>query len=338
MDRIDPFRQGYVGHELQNRGVEEHRLVGGRGDGMRLFEVRNGLGLQFTVSADRCADLSRLSLDGVNFGFFSASGYVHPAYYDGAGKGSEGSFTGGFLATCGLENVGPPCVDEEEALPLHGRVGNLPAERVSWDMDAHSLWIQAVIPHGGFFGRKLRLTRRWTCSCEKNELVLTDTVENVGDKESPLMLLYHINLGYPLLSERSELFLPARETVPRDPRAAEGMEHWREIAPPQPNFQEQCYYHRFSTEGVAGLYNPTLEKGVLIRFDPRELPCLTQWKMLGFGEYVLGLEPGNCYPDGRAECRRQGLLDFLAPGETRSFTLHLTFPDSPAAWSAATAG
>ena len=50
----------YIGHESQFFGVEEHRLVGGRGDGMRLLQVRNGKRLEFTVSADRAADISRL--------------------------------------------------------------------------------------------------------------------------------------------------------------------------------------------------------------------------------------------------------------------------------------
>ena len=56
----------YIGHPAQIYGVEEVRLVGGRGDGMRLFEVRNATGLAFTVSADRCADIVRLSLHGTN--------------------------------------------------------------------------------------------------------------------------------------------------------------------------------------------------------------------------------------------------------------------------------
>ena len=33
----------YIGHESQLRGVEEHHLVGGKGDGMRLYEIHNGL-------------------------------------------------------------------------------------------------------------------------------------------------------------------------------------------------------------------------------------------------------------------------------------------------------
>ena len=32
----------YIGHDTQYYGVEEHRLVGGKGDGMALFEVNNG--------------------------------------------------------------------------------------------------------------------------------------------------------------------------------------------------------------------------------------------------------------------------------------------------------
>ena len=34
----------YIGHESQLFGVEEVRLVGGKGDGMRLLQVRNGSG------------------------------------------------------------------------------------------------------------------------------------------------------------------------------------------------------------------------------------------------------------------------------------------------------
>lgn len=99
----------YLGHEQQLSGVEEHRLVGGKGDGMRLLEVRNGKGLECTVSADRCADLSRVTFMGRNIGYFSPCGYVAPAYYDKEGSNWLKSFTAGFLTTCGLTAVGSPC-------------------------------------------------------------------------------------------------------------------------------------------------------------------------------------------------------------------------------------
>ena len=46
----------YIGHETQLSGVEEHRLVGGKGDGMRLYEATNGKGLELTLSPDRNGD------------------------------------------------------------------------------------------------------------------------------------------------------------------------------------------------------------------------------------------------------------------------------------------
>ena len=70
----------YIGHPTQLCGVEEHRLVGGKGDGMRLYEVRNGNGLEMTLSPDRNGDIARLFCRGINLSYFSPCGYVAPAY------------------------------------------------------------------------------------------------------------------------------------------------------------------------------------------------------------------------------------------------------------------
>lgn len=112
----------YYGHESQLFGVEEYRLTGGKGDGLRLLRVQNGKGLDFTISADRCADISRLHFRGENCGFFSANGYVSPAYYDDKEAGWLKIFSAGFLSTCGLLAVGSPCTDEGVRLPLHGAI------------------------------------------------------------------------------------------------------------------------------------------------------------------------------------------------------------------------
>ena len=41
--------------------------------------------------------------------------------------------------------------------------------------------------------------------------------------------------------------------------------------------------------------------------------------MMGVRDYVLGLECGNCYPDGRDVMRRNGMLKFLEPGESVTY-------------------
>ena len=67
------------------------------------------------------------------------------------------------------------------------------------------------------------------------------------------------------------------------------------------------------------------ELGLVITFDSRKLNYFTEWKMMGVRDYVLGLEPGNCHPDGRKKMREDGTLKILAPEEevTYGFAVHM---------------
>lgn len=309
----------YIGHSSQLCGVEEVRLVGGKGDGMRLLQLRNAAGLAMTVCADRCADIYRLNFKGDNMGYFSANGYVAPAYYDEPGTGFLKSFTAGFLTTCGLTAVGSPCTDEGETLPLHGTVGNIPCERIWWDEDEENIYIHAIVNDSGIFARKLMLRRTITCGKHINIIKITDTIENQGDQESPVMILYHMNMGYPLLSENAVVEIPSVSVKPRNAHAAEDLDTWNKMLLPTPGFEEQCYFHNFENEGKASIYNPDIRKGLTISFDPKSLDHFTEWKMMGYRDYVLGLEPGNCHPDGRDVMRKEGKLKFLAPSESITY-------------------
>ena len=314
----------YIGHSSQLCGIEEVRLIGGKGDGMRLLQLRNAAGLEMTISADRCGDISRLVYKGDNFGYFSPNGYVAPAYYDQPGIGFLKSFTAGFLTTCGLTAVGSPCVDEGEELPLHGTIGNIPCERIWWTEDDLNLYIHAEINDSGIFARKLHMSRLITVSKTEGKFSIEDTVENRGDTESPVMILYHMNMGYPLLSENSVVEIPSEKVAPRNDHAAEGLETWHKMLPPTAGFEEQCYFHSFSENGYASIYNPDINKGLSMQYDAKTLGYFTEWKMMGYRDYVLGLEPGNCHPDGRDVMRREGKLQFLQPGESCTFRVDIT--------------
>ena len=314
----------YLGHPSQLCSVEEVRLQGGKGDGMRLLQIRNAAGMELTISADRCADISRLIFKGDNMGYFSPCGYVAPGYYDDRGDGFLKSFTAGFLTTCGLTAVGSPCVDESETLPLHGTIGNTPCDRLWWTEDENNLYIHAEISDSRIFARKLHLSRVITVSKIESRFTVTDTVENQGDTESPVMLLYHMNMGYPLLSERSVVDISSTEVKPRNEHAAKDLDTWANMLPPTPGFEEQCYFHSFDREGQASIYNPDIRKGLTIKFDTAQLDHFTQWKMMGVHDYVLGLEPGNCTPDGRDVIRRQGKLKYLEPGESKTYQVSIT--------------
>ena len=322
----------YLGHANQLSGVEEHRLIGGKGDGMRLFEVRNGLGLECTVVPDRCADIYRLSFMGQNMGFFSPCGYVGPAYYDDRETNWLKSFTAGFLTTCGLTAVGNPCEDEGEALPLHGTIGNIPAENARWYRDGDKLIVEADIVDARIFSRKLQLHRKLVFSTTENKITLTDTVENHGDDVSPVMVLYHMNMGYPLLSENTRLQIPSVKVTPRNDHAAKDLDTHLKGLKPTPHFEEQCYFHEFEKVGKAKMFNTAIGVGLAITFDTGNLNHFCQWKMMGRHDYVMGLEPGNCTPDGRDVMRREGKLQFLQPGETTQFSFDVTFFTDETVW------
>ena len=317
----------YIGHESQLYGVEEVRLVGGRGDGMRLLNIKNGKGLELTLSADRCADISRLSLCGVNFGYFAPCGYVAPTYYDHVGAGFLKSFTAGFLTTCGLCAVGSPCVDDGEETPLHGTISNTPAEIVNYWTDDKYIHVMARIRDAQIFGRQLLLDREYLISLDSNEMTMTDTVTNIGSREVPLQMLYHCNIGYPLLDEDTELSIPSVEVTPRNAHAAEDIQNCLKMEKPQPGYEERCYFHKMQGEAKVIVYNKKLSKGLIMSYDSNVLKYFTEWKMMGVHDYVLGIEPGNTLPDGRDVMRAKGLLEMLAPGEKKTHSIKFTFTE-----------
>ena len=320
----------YIGHDSQLYGVEEHRLVGGKGDRIRLYEVNNGKGLMLTVSPDRCADITRLRYKGINMSYFSPCGYAAPAYYDSIGTNWLKTFTAGFLTTCGLQAVGSPCCDEGEELPLHGSIANQPCEQAYWTEEGSELVIHAVVKDETIFGRKLRLTRQIRVSTEENSFEIRDTIQNTGDRVEPFEILYHMNMGYPLLDEDSIVEIPTTEVMPRDAHAAEDIEHWMRMEQPQAGYQERCYYHKFAdANGRASIYQPKLGAGLQISFDAEELDGFVEWKMMGVRDYVLGLECGNCYPDGRDVMRQTGMLKFLNPGEEKTYTVRISMMEEP---------
>ena len=87
--------------------------------------------------------------------------------------------------------------------------------------------------------------------------------------------------------------------------------------------------------GKAGVFHPGNHTGLLLRYDTEALPYFTQWKMMGVRDYVMGLEPGNCNPEGRKAWKEQGKLEYLQPGEEKSFRVRLDFFDCYADWQKA---
>lgn len=69
------------------------------------------------------------------------------------------------------------------------------------------------------FTEHLTLRREITVGYEQKGFSFVDTVENISYHTRPFMLLYHFNMGYPLVSEDSRLYLPVSNTRPRNAHA-----------------------------------------------------------------------------------------------------------------------
>ncbi len=316
----------YIGHPAQISGAEEVILAKGKGKGMTLLQIRNGIGLEITLSADRAMDIARVALKGDNLGYFSPCGYVAPSFYDNRGSGFLKSFTAGFMTTCGLSAVGSPCTDNGEELPLHGTIANTPCENYSYEETETEITVKAQVRDAAIFSHQLVMEREYRISKTQNKVLLCDKIKNTGSSETPLEVLYHCNIGYPLLSENTVLDIPAVMTEPRNDHAKEGISDCLKVEKPQRGYEEMCYYHTLSC-GRVSAYNPDIKKRAAISFDVGELPYFTEWKMMGEHDYVLGLEPGNCLPDGRDVMRRKGLLEFLKPGEEKFHHIEFCFTE-----------
>lgn len=321
----------YIGHPSQISGVEEFSLLKGKGKGMTILEVRNGNGLQMSLSADRAMDIARIFVDGVNMGYFAPCGYVAPAYYDNRGLKFLKSFTAGFITTCGFGNVGSPCEDDGEELPLHGTISHTPCDFYSYNETDDEIIVTSTVRDASIFADQLLLERKYICKKAENKIILEDTIKNIGSKKSPCMLLYHINIGYPLLSENAKVNIPAKSAIWNSEVAKRGFDDRLKMEKPQRGYAEQCFYYDVIDEdGICSvsIFNPDINKGLKISYDKSTLDSFTEWKMMGEKDYVLGLEPGNCNPDGRCVVRKEGKLKELNPNEEYKTRVVLEFVNS----------
>lgn len=309
----------YIGHAFQVFGVQRYTLEDGKGRGMRFLHIKNGIGLEMHISIDRACDIAGVSINGKNVSYMCSNGFVAPSYYDDKGAGFLKSFSAGFLTTCGLTQVGSPNLFEGKELPLHGTISHIPASAVNYWIDDEKISIEAVIEDETIFSHKLVLHRSIVVSTITNQFSVEDRIENRGEEVVPLQLLYHINLGYPLICEKAELRINSSMIEPRDDVAKSDIKHWSKIEAPAKQYVEKCYYHHFTNHPEVSVYNPSTHVTCKIDFDHKQLPYLTQWKMFKNRDYVLGLEPGNCFPDGCKVSEEKGRLSTLEPSASKSF-------------------
>jgi hypothetical protein len=322
----------HVGRMDQLAGIRLVEAQEGKARGSRLLDVWTGSGLRFQVNADRTLDISSCEFKGVPLSWRSPAGDIHPAYYEPQGTGWLRSFPGGLLTTCGLDQFGLPSQDGGTQYGLHGRISNTPTAqanyRTYWEGEEYILEISAETRQAALFAENLVLRRCISTALGSNRIQLKDEITNDGFDPTPHMLLYHFNLGFPPVSENTRLHLKTDQTQARDEAAQDGLDQWEIFQPPTPGYQEQVFIHRpvVDQQGIATveLSNPILGIGLRWSYQAANLPYLMEWKMMGEGAYVVGVEPANCNGlGGRAATRDMGQLPVLEPGENQSYQIDL---------------
>ena len=215
-----------------------------------------------------------------------------------------------------------------ESYGLHGRVSNRPARLAAygerWDGDECVLFAEGEVLQASVFGEQLLLRRRIEARVGETCLRIEDEVVNVGHDPTPHMLLYHVNVGWPVVDNGARLLVPATAVDARGDYPTNG---YRTMHAPIRGYTEQVFEHELAAEPdgrvPVAVVNDELELAAYEVFRVDQLPHHFVWRMLGEGTYVVGIEPSTNRTAGRLDARARGELIELAPGESRNYDLEL---------------
>ena len=316
--------------------VKKRTLKGGLRDGVDVVEIDNGL-LRFVIVPTRGMALWKAWLGELELGWQSpVKGPVHPKFVP-VDEASGIGWLNGFdelLCRCGLEFNGAPEWGEDGRLKhtLHGKIANTPAHRCELSVDeaTETIEVKGVVDEARLFGNNLRLESSYVTRLGSPTLLLIDRIVNLGSTPADLELLYHINVGRPLVSAGAAVHAAVQTLVPRTPAAADGLAQWQTYSAGKPGAPEQVFFFELLGDDVGKtrvvLQSAHGERGLQLSFNTREFPYFALWKnQLPDGDgYVTGLEPCINFPNPKSFEKQHGRVAVLAPGETRSFSIEIT--------------
>ncbi len=309
-------------------GIRTIEYQDGFAKGLRAYEVINGA-IRFTVYIDKCLDIGELYYNGIPMHYHARPGVMNGNwFYDG--KNAPRSIMCGMLFTCGLSNVGPmQKLENGQTQPQHGLIRNTPAElsgaRTYWVGDDYYLELSGTMREASLFGTNLVLRRTITTKLGETAIKIHDEIENESSTDAvPLMLMYHCNVGFPMLDAGSRLIINPVETGERDEVARLGRRSESPFAfgKPEVHYDEQVFYYKLLADENhmchATMVNSERHLALTISYSDRELPNLIHWKCKDAGNYVTGIEPSNCYPEGLKKEEENGTLRCLTANEVIS--------------------
>ncbi|MEH6522829.1 DUF4432 family protein [Sulfitobacter sp.] len=306
--------------------------------GVRVLELRSGGGLEAEIIVDRTFDIGRLALNGTTLSFHTPAGCRSAAHIDPHAESGQGWLTGmnGFLGTCGFDHIRQPETEPSQhaplhptkdiAYPLHGAGAHQPARLIGYGIDEDAaepmIWCEGEIVQSMMFRGALRLRRRIEMPLGGTTLTIRDTVKNIGTTAMPSMMLYHFNLGYPLVDQGTVISMDPSTCVWRngdhDPFAAMGQT-------PKIPVSELSVHRQTSKSGMATCHIQNPQKGISMRvsYSTDTLPYVQMLRVRGEGANMIGIEPCSTAARSRQAAREANEMPILNPGEDRVFTVQI---------------
>jgi hypothetical protein len=260
--------------------------------------------LQVLFNLDNALDIAWVRYAGVNISYLSKNGLNNNV-------GAFGNkFEGGFLYTCGLDNVSA-CVPNKE---IHGSLHYNKASDCSYQVFDDKVEVSGTVYLTALFGINIQLQRKYTVYCDK--IVINDTIENNAFNDDKFVLLYHVNFGYPFVQEGLKLDMPITKSEGLTDFANKNLDAQLQIT--KPIESEEMVFYNYLTKGEVNLVNEQLDIACKMTFDTEKFPVLLQWKSMVKGDYVLGIEPSTTRFDN---CK----FTTLKPNEQKNYIINIDF-------------
>ncbi len=333
-----------VSNPAQVGGIETAVLDNGAGRGTRIAWVNTGAGLRYKVVIDRGLDIADAQYNAHSLAWISDVGVTAPVQRPYRGIEWLHGFGGGLLTTCGLDHVGGPEADATGDRGLHSQYSGIPGtveSVIQPDPAAGRLDMRltGIIKQSQPLGTQLTLRRTISSRLGEAVIHIDDEVVNTGNTPAPHMLLYHMNLGWPLVDEGVDICWQgpwvSREGNEKAKIFKEGAPYKKGKPPLDDHIgsgEEAAFID--IAEGIngicyCGIHNPRLGIALAIEFKKSQLPWMTNWQHWGPGEYVVGLEPGTHPPIGQTRARQNGSLIMLQPNERRQYGITVRIHQNP---------
>ncbi len=284
---------GRISNFAQVASLRRYTLTEGRAKGLEVLDCDNGK-IRFLLNLSKALDVMQLYHEGQNVSFLSKNAL------EGRGIDFIRRFEGGMLYTCGLDSVG-----DREGFELHGTLHNTPAELIHCACSEDGIIVEAIIHDTALFGKNLSIRRRVTSAIGSETVKVEDTLVNEGYASEEYCLLYHVNVGYPMLDAGAKIEADEESCVPRTPFAKERVATRHLMTDSVVGEDETCYFLKLKKPEIS-LVNEKLGKRFTLAYSKETLPCFIEWKSMASGDYALGLEPCTTELDDRFTYRTIG--------------------------------